>query len=107
MFDYPWQFERQQWTPATSAKRFEAGSPNTMGQAALHASAGLLLDFGMSHVGNRVLNTTANLHRELTRSGVSTVMRGDSIRLSPHFYQGEKQLGAFAEILEQLLATTR
>ena len=37
--------------------RFEAGSPNTLGQAALHASIGLLQDFGMEQVEK---NVTAN-----------------------------------------------
>jgi selenocysteine lyase/cysteine desulfurase len=140
MFDYPWEFERDEWEPACNARRFEAGSPNTVGQAALHASAGLLLEFGIQHVGDRILANTESLlkilrelpgmvltsstdphrqsgivsfrhehmavsgiHRELTMAGVSSVIRGSSIRLSPHFYQGEKQLGDFAEILERIL----
>ena len=36
-----------------------------------------------------------HLHRELTRAGVSMVVRDNSIRLSPHFYQGEEQLEGF------------
>jgi cysteine desulfurase/selenocysteine lyase len=141
MFDQPWQFERSRWEPARSAKRFEAGSPNTMGQAALHASAQLLLGYGMVNVGRRILANTENLlrqlralpgvrissntdserrsgivsfkhdtlpaaelHRELTRAGVSAVIRGDSIRLSPHFYQGPRQVDAFGEILERVIA---
>jgi selenocysteine lyase/cysteine desulfurase len=139
MFDQPWQFEREDWTPARSAKKFEAGSPNTMGQAAFNASSRLLLDYGMANVGRRVLaNTdhlvrrlldlpgaricspvetarrsgivrfaherlsTQDLHRQLTQSGVSCVIRGNSIRLSPHFYQGESQIESFMKILEGL-----
>ncbi|MBT8048887.1 MAG: aminotransferase class V-fold PLP-dependent enzyme, partial [Gammaproteobacteria bacterium] len=140
MFDRPWDFERSDWKPASNARRFEAGSPNTMGQAALHASAGLLLEYGMDNVGKRVLSNTGHLidilkasrgvrvtsplalerrsgivsfahetipakdiHRGLTQAGVSMVMRGDSIRLAPHFYQGEKQMDEFADILERIL----
>jgi selenocysteine lyase/cysteine desulfurase len=139
MFDQPWQFEREDWTPARSARQFEAGSPNTMGQAAFNASAGLLLEYGMENVSRRVLaNTdqlirslqdlpgarlcspvaaerrsgivrfaherfsTPELHQRLTGAGVSCVIRGSAIRLSPHFYQGEKQLDAFMKILEAL-----
>jgi cysteine desulfurase/selenocysteine lyase len=139
MVDHPWQFERDHWQPARNARRFEAGSPNTMGQAAFNASAKLLLDYGMANVGRRVLaNTdqlirnlqdfpggcvnspvaperrsgivsfaidrlsTPDLHHHLTRAGVSCVIRGGSIRLSPHFYQGESQLEAFMKILERL-----
>ena len=43
MVDTPYQFNRESWEPSKSAGRFEAGSPNTVGQAALNASVGLLL----------------------------------------------------------------
>lgn len=58
MFDDPWNFQRQDWTPSESARRFEAGSPNSAGQAALHASVGLLLDHGMDAVARRVLENS-------------------------------------------------
>ncbi len=143
MFDQPWHFEREDWTPSASARRFEAGSPNTMGQAALHASAGLLLDYGMENVGQRILANTdqllrglaelpgifiisateqkrrsgiitfaherspaQELHRHLVQAGVSCVIRGGGIRLSPHFYQGERQIEAFMAILRDILAQT-
>jgi cysteine desulfurase/selenocysteine lyase len=139
MYDNPWQFERQDWTPAKSAKRFEAGTPNTVGQAAFHATSELLLEYGMTNVGRRVLANTdqlirsledlpgfrisspyaperrsgivtfgheslplAQLHRHLTRAGVSCVVRGGSIRLSPHFYQGEDQIVAVMKVLQEL-----
>jgi len=57
MVDEPYQFNRSEWTPSDSATRFEAGSPNTLGQAALHASVGLLQDFGMDRVASCI---TAN-----------------------------------------------
>lgn len=140
MFDQPWKFDRDDWTPASSAMRFEAGSPNSIGQAALNASVGLLLDYGMDKVGKRVLSNTdfllqhlkelpgvlissplaterrsgivsfthgtlpiQELHRKLNHAGVSTVIRDNSIRLSPHFYQGEKQLVEFMEILQSAM----
>jgi len=43
------------------------------------------------------------LQRELQRAGVSCVVRGQSIRLSPHFYQGESELGLFLDILGSFL----
>jgi len=67
MFDEPWNFQRDDWTPAGNARRFEAGSPNSTGQAALHASVGLLLEQGMEHVGQRVLRNTEFLLAELAR----------------------------------------
>jgi len=140
MVEQPWKFERDDWTPTSGAKRFEAGSPNSIGQAALNASVNLLLDYGMANVGQRVLANTdyliqnleqvpgirissptapprrsgivafshqtlavQTLHRELTQAGASVVVRGDSIRLSPHFYQGEKQLDELLEILQSAI----
>lgn len=139
MFDNPWLFEREDWKPSASARRFEAGTPNTVGQAAFHASSGLLLAYGMENVGRRILANTdqlirgmrelpgfrvtsptaperrsgivtfdheqlspAELHGALTRAGVSCVVRGSSIRLSPHFYQGERQVGAVIGLLGEL-----
>ncbi len=65
MYDHPWTFERNDWTPSAGSKRFEAGSPNTMGQAAFHASLSLLLDYGMERVGERVLANTEFLLESL------------------------------------------
>jgi selenocysteine lyase/cysteine desulfurase len=137
MFEQPWHFQRDDWTPAASGKRFEAGSPNSVGQAALHAAAGLLLERGMRSVEARVLENTAylvarlggmpavrlvshsayerrsgivsftcdrvaprELHRRLAARDVICALRGDAIRLSPHFYQGEEELAAFVRELE-------
>ena len=136
MFEHPFDFERDHWEPASSAKRFEAGSPNTMGQAAMDASVQLLLDYGMDKVGARVLANTGFLlrelgkipgvmlssrtspdrqsgivsfrhesvaaeaiHQALAEAGVDVVIRGGSIRVSPHFYQDEEMLGRFMNIV--------
>jgi selenocysteine lyase/cysteine desulfurase len=140
MFERPWQFDRTDWTPADSAKRFEAGSPNSLGQAALHASAGLLLDFGMDNVAERVLANTRfllenlgevpgvqivsctdvdrrsgivsfkhrarpaeEIYRALQQRKISCAVRDASIRLSPHFYQGEEELGTFLDTLDHIV----
>ena len=66
MFDNPWNFHRKEWEPSTSAKRFEAGSPNSMGQAALHASLYLLLQTGMEQVSGRILQNTEFLINALS-----------------------------------------
>ena len=50
MVDEPYQFDREDWQPSKTAMRFEAGSPNTLGQVAMHASIGLLHDVGMPRV---------------------------------------------------------
>lgn len=45
----------------SSARRFEAGSPNSLGQVAMHASLQLLLAAGTQRVEQRVLENTACL----------------------------------------------
>jgi len=48
-------FERRDWIPARSARRFEPGSPNMVGIHALDASLSLLLEIGMDVVEQRVI----------------------------------------------------
>ncbi|AQZ95641.1 aminotransferase class V-fold PLP-dependent enzyme [Halopseudomonas phragmitis] len=43
-------YDREDWQPASSARRFEPGSPNMLAQQALSASLSLLLDVGMEQV---------------------------------------------------------
>ena len=140
MFDDPWTFQRQDWTPAESARRFEAGSPNSAGQAALHACVDLLLDYGPERVAQRVLQNSEALIRDLAaipgvrivsrlepdrRSGIISfcsdsmpahelqrrlkerecicAVREASVRLSPHFYQGDEVLDTFIKHLRRIL----
>jgi selenocysteine lyase/cysteine desulfurase len=51
-------FDRMEWQPATTARRFECGSPNMLTIHALHASLSLLLDIGMERVEQRVLDNS-------------------------------------------------
>ncbi|MCH7507392.1 MAG: aminotransferase class V-fold PLP-dependent enzyme [Proteobacteria bacterium] len=140
MFENPWNFRRREWEPCTSAKRFEAGSPNSVGQAALHASLNLLLKIGMEQVSGRILQNTEflinalslipglqitsrteperrsgivsfthesilarTLNTRLAESGVTCAVRGNAIRLSPHFYQDQTDLSKFIQILERVI----
>jgi len=45
-------YDRVDWEPAHSARRFECGSPNMLGVHALHASTGLLLETGMTSISH-------------------------------------------------------
>jgi selenocysteine lyase/cysteine desulfurase len=140
MVDRYWDFQRDRWEPSASALRFEAGSPNSIGQAALHASAGMFLETGMDVVASRVLANTEfllenlprvpgitvssrtepgrrsgivsflherispeEIYRELRDEGVSCAVRGRAVRLSPHFYQGKKELGVFLDLLSHIV----
>lgn len=140
MLDDPYQFSRRDWQPSKTAMRFEAGSPNTLGQVAMHASIGLLQDVGMPEVealikGNsQVLSAgladmpgvalvrqfdservsgivsfrpankdLVEVQKALNERTLSTTVRGEAIRLSPHFYQSGKPVLEMLDIIEQTL----
>lgn len=140
MVDEPYQFNREQWLPSKAATRFEAGSPNILGQTALHASVCLLQDIGMQQVEAYI---TANslalskgladipgidlvrpfdlqrvagivsfripargpveIHRALQQRQLSCAIRGDAIRLSPHFYQAGTPVQQMLAIIEDVI----
>lgn len=140
MVDGAYDFNRDEWPASQSAVRFEAGSPNMLGQAALHASVDLLHDVGMSHVeacvsdNSRALSeglakirglellrpfdpqrvsgivsfkplklSPASLYRALKRRQLTASVRGDAIRLSPHFYQVGKPIEEMLAVIEDSL----
>ena len=47
-------FDRKDWAPASSARRFECGSPNMLGIHALHASLSLILETGIESIAARL-----------------------------------------------------
>jgi len=140
MVDEPYRFDRDNWLPSDTAVRFEAGSPNIMGQVALHASIGLLQQVGMKKVEACVAENSLILsdgladmagielvrsfdpdlfsgivsfrtpgrdlqevHRALKKRSLSCAMRGDAIRLSPHFYQAGKPVYDILNVVEDSL----
>ncbi|MNM87129.1 Isopenicillin N epimerase [compost metagenome] len=50
MLEHLGDFDRRQWQPARSARRFECGSPNMLGACALEASLSLLEEVGITTV---------------------------------------------------------
>ncbi|MEG0249104.1 MAG: aminotransferase class V-fold PLP-dependent enzyme [Pseudomonas sp.] len=50
MLEHMGDYTRTEWEPAHSARRFECGSPNMLGAAALEASLSLLEEVGMARV---------------------------------------------------------
>ena len=77
-------FDRRDWEPATTSRRFECGSPNMLGIHALNASLSLLLEIGMENVEKEVLRRSeyligkinANDDLELITSGVKNRYAG-------------------------------
>lgn len=61
-------FEKEEWKPADSARRFECGSPNMLGIHALNASLSVLLDMGMQTVETMVLANSRYLFECINRS---------------------------------------
>ena len=63
-------YDRKDWRPAASARRFECGSPNMTGIHALHASLSLIEETGMTAIEARILDNSRFLmdffleHRE-------------------------------------------
>lgn len=83
MVDNPYNFKRSTWAPSKTALRFEAGSPNTLGQAAMHASIGLLQDFGMCQVEENIISNSFTLSKGLLDiPGVELTRPFDSRRVS-------------------------
>ena len=67
LYQYGWHmtdayvdFDRRDWQPADTARRFECGSPNMLGIHALEASLALLQEHGMEKIEQQVL-TNARL----------------------------------------------
>ena len=54
-------FERQDWLPASSARRFECGSPNMLSIHALNASLALLFAVGIETVEAHILERTRRI----------------------------------------------
>lgn len=58
-------YDTKVWIPASSARRFECGSPNILGAMALSASLGLLLETGLSHVAQEIMKNVSYLHEKI------------------------------------------
>lgn len=68
MVEDPLNFERHDWQPAASARRFECGSPNMLGIQACAASLGLLLEIGAERLEQRILERSELLFELIGRA---------------------------------------
>ncbi|MCU1733836.1 MULTISPECIES: aminotransferase class V-fold PLP-dependent enzyme [unclassified Pseudomonas] len=62
MLEHMGDYNRTTWEPAQSARRFECGSPNMLGAAALEASLSLLEEVGMEQVAAAIAERVRWLH---------------------------------------------
>lgn len=65
MREQPYEFEGDDWEPAHSARRFEAGTPNMTGIHALDASLSLFEEVGMAFVEERLADNIEQLETGL------------------------------------------
>lgn len=54
MLEHAGDYDRQDWQPARTARRFECGSPNMLGAVALEASLSLLNELGLPQIASRL-----------------------------------------------------
>ena len=69
MVEHPHDFERRDWEPAKTARRFECGSPNMLGIHALEASLSLLEEIGSDTIAEKIMANSDYLIQQL--SGIS------------------------------------
>lgn len=67
----PGDYTRRDWQPASTAKRFECGSPNMLGAHALNASLSLLQDTGMDAVADALQQRVQRLIEGLNDKGAA------------------------------------
>jgi cysteine desulfurase/selenocysteine lyase len=73
-------YDRRDWRPADSARRFECGSPNMLGVHALHASLGLLLETGVVDIYDIVSRKIQYLIDALCENGAEILSETDPYR---------------------------
>lgn len=76
-------FDRRDWRPATSARRFECGSPNMTAVHALAASVDLILEVGLAAISDRISRNIAYLIERINEiDGAFVISRTDPERLA-------------------------
>lgn len=81
MLEHAGDYDRSDWQPAKSARRFECGSPNMLGAMALDASLSLLEEVGMGAVGKALSERIDHFQRELSSMpGVMVLSPADPTR---------------------------
>lgn len=90
LYQYGWHmvenmhdFNSTSWSPAKSARRFECGSPNTLGIVALEQSLSLLESIGIKSIEKAVLENTQFLINEFSKNpNIEVLSSTDPIKQS-------------------------
>lgn len=111
MVDNMGDYSQQGFSLATTARRFECGSPNMLGIHALNASVELLLETGMESIGEKVMSNSHYLIEKLSElNGVRIISDRCEKRMSgivtfeskemptETLYQGLRQKGVLCAV---------
>ena len=74
MIEHVGEFDRKEWQPASTARRFECGSPNMLSIHALHASISLLLEVGMANVEAEILKRSEAMFDAINTNNALTLV---------------------------------
>lgn len=75
-------FDKDEWQPAATARRFECGSPNNMGIHGLKASLELIHEIGIDQVERAIHKNTHYLETELQALGFEIISATEAERRS-------------------------
>ncbi|MDH5633791.1 MAG: aminotransferase class V-fold PLP-dependent enzyme [Gammaproteobacteria bacterium] len=70
MIEHHGDYNRKDWQPARSARRFECGSPNMLGIYGLNASLALILETGIKTIEQEVTRRSRHIMHRLNNSGL-------------------------------------
>jgi len=82
MVEHVGDYTRYDWTKATTARRFECGSPNNMGIHALKQSLELLLSYGINQVYSEIIERCCHIESQLEEMGCRIISEQDKDKRS-------------------------
>ena len=82
MVEHVGDYMRNDWKKATTARRFECGSPNNMGIHALKQSLELLLNYGINEVFSDIIEHCRYIETQLVEMGCRIISEQDKNKRS-------------------------
>lgn len=95
-------YERMDWEPARTARRFECGSPNNMGIHGLSASLSLIQEVGIARIHRHIIEHISYLDERLSALGAQVITPRATERRAGiiTFRHPRKNINALAEDLQ-------
>ena len=82
MVEHVGDYSRDDWNQATTARRFECGSPNNMGIHALKQSLEILLNYGIDLVYSDIIERCRHIETQLVEMGCRIISEQDKNKRS-------------------------